>query len=154
MFLSHRCDGKDEIDLGENKKVLINRILAHYLLQNPIIGIMINKTDKRSLKRKGGMIMKSTGVVRKIDELGRIVIPKELRRTLDIQVKDPIEIFTSDNKIILQKYQADMACMITGEVLDENMSFGNGNIILSHEGMVLLQEELETKLGMKPKEMA
>ncbi|MGA9290681.1 MAG: AbrB/MazE/SpoVT family DNA-binding domain-containing protein [Anaerobacillus sp.] len=98
--------------------------------------------------------MKSTGVVRKIDELGRIVIPKELRRTLDIQVKDPIEIFTSDNKIVLQKYQADMACMITGEVLDENISFGNGNIILSREGMVLLQEELETKLGLKPKEMA
>lgn len=132
----------------------INRILAHYMLQNPKIGIMISETDNRSLKRKGGMVMKSTGVVRKIDELGRIVIPKELRRTLDIQVKDPIEIFTSDNKIVLQKYQADMACMITGEVLDENISFGNGNIILSREGMVLLQEELETKLGLKPKEMA
>ena len=124
------------------------------MLHNPKIGIMISETDNRSLKRKGGMVMKSTGVVRKIDELGRIVIPKELRRTLDIQVKDPIEIFTSDNKIVLQKYQADMACMITGEVLDENMSFGNGNIILSREGMVLLQEELETKLGLKPKEMA
>ncbi len=124
------------------------------MLQNPKIGIMISETDNRSLKRKGGMVMKSTGVVRKIDELGRIVIPKELRRTLDIQVKDPIEIFTSDNKIVLQKYQADMACMITGEVLDENISFGNGNIILSREGMVLLQEELETKLGLKPKEMA
>ncbi|WP_347549738.1 AbrB/MazE/SpoVT family DNA-binding domain-containing protein [Pseudalkalibacillus hwajinpoensis] len=97
--------------------------------------------------------MKSTGVVRKIDELGRIVIPKELRRTLDIQVKDPIEIFISENKVILQKYQADMACMITGDVLDENMTFGNGSIVLSPAGMAILQEELESKSGLKHQEM-
>ncbi len=114
---------------------------------------MIDLTVTCSLKRKGGMIMKSTGVVRKIDELGRIVIPKELRRTLDIQVKDPIEIFTSDNKVILQKYQADMACMITGEVLDENKAFGNGNIILSPEGMAIMKQEIEMKLGLNSKEM-
>ena len=49
--------------------------------------------------------MKSTGIVRKIDELGRIVLPKELRRTLDIEEKDPLEIFIEDNTIILKKYQ-------------------------------------------------
>ncbi|MFK3958595.1 AbrB/MazE/SpoVT family DNA-binding domain-containing protein [Guptibacillus hwajinpoensis] len=97
--------------------------------------------------------MKSTGVVRKIDELGRIVIPKELRRTLDINVKDPIEIFTSENRVVLQKYQADMACMITGEILDENQAFGNGNIVLSPEGMALLRDELEMKLGKKNEEI-
>ncbi|MBF0709131.1 MULTISPECIES: AbrB/MazE/SpoVT family DNA-binding domain-containing protein [Bacillales] len=97
--------------------------------------------------------MKSTGVVRKIDELGRIVIPKELRRTLDINVKDPIEIFTSENRVVLQKYQADMACMVTGEILDENQTFGNGNIVLSPEGMALLREELEMKLGKKNEEI-
>ena len=44
--------------------------------------------------------MKSTGVVRRIDELGRIVLPIEIRRSLDINVKDPVEIFTDDDCII------------------------------------------------------
>ena len=49
--------------------------------------------------------MKSTGGVRKVDELGRIVLPKELRTILGIDVKDSIEIFTDGDKIVLQKYQ-------------------------------------------------
>ena len=49
--------------------------------------------------------MKSTGVVRKIDMLGRIVVPMEVRQTLGINEGDPLEIYTEDNKIILQKYQ-------------------------------------------------
>lgn len=50
--------------------------------------------------------MKSTGIVRKIDELGRIVIPKELRRTFDIKDnEDALEIFTDDNTIVLKKYE-------------------------------------------------
>lgn len=49
--------------------------------------------------------MKSTGIVRKVDELGRIVLPIELRRTLDIAERDALEIFISDDRIILQKYQ-------------------------------------------------
>ena len=48
--------------------------------------------------------MKSTGIVRKVDELGRIVLPIELRRTLDIAERDSLEIFVSDDSIILQKY--------------------------------------------------
>ena len=49
--------------------------------------------------------MKSTGIVRKVDELGRIVLPIELRRSLNIDVKDSLEIFVGDDgKIILQKY--------------------------------------------------
>ena len=47
--------------------------------------------------------MKSTGIVRKVDELGRIVLPIELRRTYDLAVKDAIEIYTDDDKIILKK---------------------------------------------------
>ena len=50
------------------------------------------------------IIMKSTGIVRRIDELGRIVIPIELRRVLDISEHDRIEILTDENRIILQKY--------------------------------------------------
>ena len=49
--------------------------------------------------------MKSTGVVRKVDELGRIVLPIEIRKVLDIKQKDAIEIFTDSDRIILQKYQ-------------------------------------------------
>ncbi len=48
--------------------------------------------------------MKSTGIVRMVDSLGRIVIPIELRRTLDIDFKDSLEIYVEDDKIILKKY--------------------------------------------------
>ena len=47
--------------------------------------------------------MKSTGIVRKLDELGRITIPIELRRTLDVAERDPIEIFTDEDRIIIRK---------------------------------------------------
>ena len=57
--------------------------------------------------------MKSTGIVRKVDELGRIVLPVELRRNLDIKVNDPIEIFLEDEQIILGKYQP--GCIFCGE---------------------------------------
>ena len=56
--------------------------------------------------------MKATGVVRKVDELGRIVLPIELRRTLDIEIKDPIEIFVDDEYILLKKYEP--ACIFCG----------------------------------------
>ncbi len=49
--------------------------------------------------------MKSTGIVRKVDELGRIVLPIELRRTLDIAERDALEIFVSEDTIMLKKYQ-------------------------------------------------
>ncbi len=49
--------------------------------------------------------MKSTGIVRKVDELGRIVLPIELRRTLDIEERDALEIYVEDDSIILRKYQ-------------------------------------------------
>ena len=60
--------------------------------------------------------MKSTGVVRRVDELGRIVLPIEIRKTLDIQQKDAIEIFTDEDRIILQKYQP--ACLFCGKMDD------------------------------------
>ena len=48
--------------------------------------------------------MKSTGIVRKVDELGRVVIPIELRRTLGIDLKDALEIYVDEEKIVLKKY--------------------------------------------------
>ena len=60
--------------------------------------------------------MKSTGIVRRIDELGRVVLPIELRRTLEISDGDSLEIFTEDNTIVLKKYQP--ACIFCDDARD------------------------------------
>ena len=60
--------------------------------------------------------MKSTGIVRKVDELGRIVLPIELRRTLDIAEKDSMEIYIEGDAIILRKYQP--ACIFCDSAKD------------------------------------
>ncbi|NLY55344.1 MAG: AbrB/MazE/SpoVT family DNA-binding domain-containing protein [Firmicutes bacterium] len=60
--------------------------------------------------------MKSTGIVRKVDELGRVVIPIELRRTLDIEERDSLEIYVDGEHIILKKYQP--ACIFCGNAKD------------------------------------
>lgn len=60
--------------------------------------------------------MKTTGIVRKVDELGRIVLPIELRRTLGIEEKDRIEIFVDGESIILRKYQP--ACIFCDNAKD------------------------------------
>lgn len=60
--------------------------------------------------------MKSTGIVRKVDELGRIVLPIELRRTLGIEERDRIEIFVDGESIILRKYQP--ACIFCDNAKD------------------------------------
>lgn len=61
-------------------------------------------------------MLKSTGVVRKVDELGRIVIPIELRRTMGIEEKDALEIYVDSEKIILKKYEP--ACVFCGNAED------------------------------------
>lgn len=60
--------------------------------------------------------MKSTGIVRKVDELGRVVLPIELRRNLNINEKDALEIFVDDEKVILKKYEP--ADIFTGSMDD------------------------------------
>ena len=60
--------------------------------------------------------MKSTGIVRKVDELGRIVIPIELRRTLDIEIIDALEIYVDRDQIIIKKYEP--ACLFCGNARD------------------------------------
>lgn len=72
--------------------------------------------------------MKSTGIVRKVDELGRIVLPIELRRTLDIAEKDALEIYVDNNSVILKKYQP--ACVFCGDAR-EIKSFHGKNICSS-----------------------
>lgn len=56
--------------------------------------------------------MKSTGIIRKVDNLGRIVLPIELRRTMDIAERDELEIYMENDRIILQKFE--MACIFCG----------------------------------------
>ncbi|OCX63624.1 transition state regulator Abh [Lysinibacillus sp. AR18-8] len=89
--------------------------------------------------------MKSTGMVRKVDELGRLVIPIELRRTLGIDVKDAVEIFIDEDKVILKKYKPNMACAVTGEVSNDNLVLLGGKLILSPEEAKKLITEIELK---------
>lgn len=60
--------------------------------------------------------MRSTGITRKVDDLGRFVLPIEIRRALDIKENDALEIFTDENHIVLQKYLP--ACTFCGEAED------------------------------------
>ncbi|MBT2648399.1 AbrB/MazE/SpoVT family DNA-binding domain-containing protein [Bacillus sp. ISL-34] len=90
--------------------------------------------------------MKSTGIVRKVDELGRVVIPIELRRTLGINEKDALEIYVEQDRIILQKYKPNMTCQVTGEVSDSNMKLAAGKLILSPEGAELLIKEIQASM--------
>lgn len=71
--------------------------------------------------------MKSTGIVRKVDELGRVVIPIELRRTLGIEVKDALEIYVDGEKIILKKYEP--ACIFCGSA--DNVKHFSSRIVCS-----------------------
>ncbi|MED3324639.1 AbrB/MazE/SpoVT family DNA-binding domain-containing protein [Bacillus thuringiensis] len=90
--------------------------------------------------------MKSIGIVRKIDELGRVVIPRETRRTLSIHEKDSLEIFVEGETIILQKYKPYGTCPITGEISSQNIKLVDGKLTLSPEGAKQLMEELEQYL--------
>ncbi len=69
--------------------------------------------------------MKSTGIVRKVDELGRIVLPIELRRTLDIGERDSLEIYVEGDNIVLKKYEP--SCIFCGEANHVTV-FKNRNI--------------------------
>ena len=69
--------------------------------------------------------MKSTGIVRKIDELGRIVLPIEIRRNLDIDRGEAVEIFVDEEKIILKKYNP--ACIFCGNA--SNITLFKGKLV-------------------------
>lgn len=89
--------------------------------------------------------MKATGIIRKVDELGRVVLPIELRRNLGINIKDPIEIFTEGESIVLKKYRSNLSCMVTNQVSEDNISLYNGKIVLSPEAAVQLLDEINQK---------
>jgi AbrB family looped-hinge helix DNA binding protein len=63
--------------------------------------------------------MKATGIVRRIDDLGRVVIPKEVRRSMNIREGDPLEIFTDENGIIgFKKYTVEGTCIFCGSATE------------------------------------
>ncbi|MED4292925.1 AbrB/MazE/SpoVT family DNA-binding domain-containing protein [Priestia megaterium] len=92
--------------------------------------------------------MKSTGIVRKVDELGRVVIPVELRKVLSIKEKDPVEIFVEGNHILFKKYRSYNECIITGEVTPQNKEYAKG-LVLSPRGAEILKNEIEFKFNIK-----
>ena len=77
---------------------------------------------------KGLAAMKTTGIVRKVDDLGRIVLPIELRRILDIAERDELEIYMDQDRIILQKYEP--ACVFCG-IAQELVTYHSKNVCRS-----------------------
>ncbi|KAB7675711.1 AbrB/MazE/SpoVT family DNA-binding domain-containing protein [Bacillus sp. B1-WWTP-T-0.5-Post-4] len=90
--------------------------------------------------------MKSRGITRKADSMGRIVIPMEIRRSLGIVEKDSLEMFIEEDQIILRKYQSPRSCALTGDISDSNISLANGKIIVSPNGRELLIKKLQQYL--------
>ena len=85
--------------------------------------------------------MKSTGIIRSVDSLGRFVLPKELRDSFGITTDTPIEIFTDGNTILLRKYRADGCCDLCGEVTgDVCWSSSMSANLNQHQGLSHLQE--------------
>ncbi|MGX5746200.1 AbrB/MazE/SpoVT family DNA-binding domain-containing protein [Bacillus toyonensis] len=76
--------------------------------------------------------MKNTGVTRKVDELGRVVIPVELRRTLGIAEGTALGFHVEGENIVLRKHEK--SCFVTGEVSESNMDLLDGQMFLSKEG--------------------
>ena len=72
--------------------------------------------DCKIITFKEDLFMKSTGIIRRMDELGRVVIPIEIRNQFNIVEKDPIEIYVNDSSIILKKYEPN--CIFCGTTED------------------------------------
>ncbi|PEU85998.1 AbrB family transcriptional regulator [Bacillus cereus] len=89
--------------------------------------------------------MKNTGVARKVDDLGRVVIPVELRRTLGITEGTALDFHVEGVNIVLRKQEK--SCFVTGEVSESNMELLDGRMFLSKEGASELLDLLQ-KSGM------
>lgn len=74
--------------------------------------------------------MKATGIVRNLDNLGRVTLPIELRRNLDIDIKDPVEIFVDEDKIILKKYEPS------------DIFTGNKEDLIEYQGKMVSRESI------------
>ena len=74
--------------------------------------------------------MQDTGIIRRIDELGRVVIPKELRKKLRIREGDPLEIYTNKNEMVLKKYSPVMAILEHAKVVAEGLYAVTGKVCI------------------------
>ncbi|MGM2671513.1 AbrB/MazE/SpoVT family DNA-binding domain-containing protein [Bacillus cereus group sp. Bce026] len=89
--------------------------------------------------------MKNTGIARKVDELGRVVIPVKLRRTLGIVEDTALDFHVEGENIVLRKYEK--SCFVTGEVSETNIELLGGRMFLSKEGAIELLDLIQ-KSGM------
>lgn len=87
--------------------------------------------------------MKSTGIVRKVDELGRVVLPIELRRTLGIDEKDALEIYVDEERIILKKYEP--ACVFCGNA--SNVKIFHGKNVCQECASAISQAAATAEVG-------
>lgn len=78
--------------------------------------------------------MKATGIVRRIDDLGRVVIPKEIRRTMGVNEGDPLEIFVDGQQVNLRKYSP--GCYLCGDVDSESKEFYGHQICMKCIGEI------------------
>ncbi|ANS45895.1 AbrB family transcriptional regulator [Bacillus thuringiensis] len=85
--------------------------------------------------------MKNTGITRKVDELGCVVIPVELRRTLGIAEGTALDFHVDEENVILRKQEK--SCFVTGKVSDSNIELLGGRMFLSKEGALELLNSLE-----------
>src|SRR5699024_3780383 len=114
-----------------------------------VIHVFMICINNIKMKGEDEVIMKSTGMVRTVDELGRVVIPIELRRSLGIKEKDPVEIYIEEDEIILKKDVEQNVCQITGEATAENIALADGKLVLSPEGAKELVKEIEKHFSTK-----
>lgn len=87
--------------------------------------------------------MRATGIVRRVDELGRVVLPMELRKVMDINEKDPMEIFVKDGQIILKKYEP--ACIFCGSA-EEVIHYKGKNVY--HTCSLEMRKQLKLEEAM------
>ena len=92
--------------------------------------------------------MKSTGITRRIDDLGRIVIPKEIRKNLKIKENEVLEIFINNDEIILKKFSRfnDSEKVLSDYIKVINDMTGNDVIITDRDKVILSTKKLEEKL--------
>lgn len=89
----------------------------------------------------------ATGAVRKIDVLGRVVIPAEIRKSMRMDTDDSVEIYVEDNIVKVKKFIPSMTCMVTGENSEKNIQLANGKIVVSPSVARQIAEELQQKIG-------
>jgi transcriptional pleiotropic regulator of transition state genes len=90
--------------------------------------------------------MDSAGIIRKVDPLGRIVIPREIRREMRINEGDELEVIVNEDKVIMKKHISQNTCLITGKTTNNMIKLMDGKIVLSKEGARMLRDELRKEL--------